>query len=219
MANKNRTAKNANEVKTTAAAVVETAPASEVAETVAAPAPITDNPETVAATNEPDAVPAPAPATETKESDEAKPEPKKSEYIPVRAPLFRTIGNRDSYGFGEGTETSFLLALLAEGKRTRAELLAAFLEKYATNEAETKKKKTSFSVFFSDVRRPIGTYHASRSLIILIEEGTERLSLDSDRAEKVRAAIAAGILSELRGTKPGGTKAAAVLTKYGLPIA
>lgn len=127
---------------------------------------------------------------------------------------------RDSLGYGSGTETSYILSLLLAGTYTRASALAAFLAKFAGTDAEeTKKKKTTFSVFFSDVKRPIGTYHASRGLVI-VESETKVLSVSPDSLATAKRVIDAGILPALRGiTRKGKPKAyAAVLVSFGLPV-
>ncbi len=141
---------------------------------------------------------------------------------PVPTPRFVTLGVRDVFGFGSDTETSFLLRSIRTGTFTRSTLLTAFLARFVptADATETKKKKISFSVFLSDVRRPIGTYHASRSLSIISEEGTGVLSFTSDSVSLSEAAIAGGILSELKGLSPKRTpeKYRAVLTRFGLPV-
>lgn len=131
-----------------------------------------------------------------------------------------TSAVRDSLGYGSGTETSFILGLLLAGSYTRAAALAAFLTKFAGEDAEeTKKKKTTFSVFFSDVKRPIGTYHASRGLK-LVEADDKTLSVDPSSLAVAKKAIDAGILPALRGiTRKGKPKAYAnVMTSFGLPV-
>lgn len=127
---------------------------------------------------------------------------------------------RDSLGYGSGTETSYILSLLLAGTYTRATALATFLAKFAGTDAdETKKKKTTFSVFFSDVKRPIGTYHASRGLVI-VEADDKTLSVSPASLATAKRVIDAGILPALRGiTRKGKPKAyAAVLTSFGLPV-
>lgn len=129
-------------------------------------------------------------------------------------------GPKDSLGYGAGTETSFILSELLAGKSTRPALLASFLARFAADDAEeTKKKKTTFSVFFSDVKRPIGTYHASRGLVIVAsDEGV--LSVSPDSLAVAKKAVDAGILAALRGiSRKGKPKAyGKVLESFGLPI-
>lgn len=138
---------------------------------------------------------------------------------PNLAPAFTTLGTRDTMGFGDQTETSWLIREILTGKYTRATLQAAFLARFVpTSEpSEIKRKKTSFSVFFSDVKRPIGTYHASRNLAILADANGV-LSFDPKNYETVKAAIAGNILTELKGitVKRHPAKHAAVLAKHGL---
>jgi hypothetical protein len=136
----------------------------------------------------------------------------------TKANLPPVVKGKDRYGFGTGSEVSFLASALESGNSTKTEILASFLARFAPNADDTgerKAKKTSFSVFFSDVKRPFGTYYASRSLVI-VEGKDGKLSFDAKRADAVREAIGAGILSELRGV-PKGSKRSKILTAYGLP--
>lgn len=168
-----------------------------------------------------------APAESPKAPEQVKPETKAAE--PVKKPLpfggkkaepFKTLGARDVYGFGNETETSYLLSALESGKYTKAELLAAFLAKFnpSGEKSEEKRKKTSFSVFFSDVRRPFGKYHASRNLGLLIDE-SGKLSLEPESATRAKKAIAGGILDKIRGLSFGKTpeKLRLALKGFGLP--
>jgi hypothetical protein len=139
------------------------------------------------------------------------------ETVAVETPAVVTSGKKDAYGFGIGSEVSYLANALKTGTFTKTELLASFLRAYSNDPAKTgdvKAKKTSFSVFFSDVKRPVGTYYASRSFLLVTSE-TGILSLDPKRDDTVREAIGAGLLSDLRGK----TKSAkvAVLKAAGLP--
>lgn len=113
-----------------------------------------------------------------------------------------TLVTRDSFGFGANTETSFILAKLLEGTHTRKAIEDVFLARFAGEDAsQVKAKKTTFSVFLSDVKRPIGVYHASRGLTInKSDEGV--LSVDPATADVATKAIAAGILQALKGITP-----------------
>lgn len=144
------------------------------------------------------------------------------ETLPVELPKTETptpVKGKDAYGFGSTSEVSYIASLLSTGKYSKVELLSAFLAKFspdATKTGDVKAKKISFSVFLSDVKRPFGTYTSSRSLVILADEKTGKLSFDAKRADSVREAIGAGILSELRGVAKGA-KRTAILKKYSLP--
>ena len=83
---------------------------------------------------------------------------------------------------------------------------------------EEARNKSGFNVFFSDAKRPVGTYHASRA-IQLIEDSQGRLGLDEQRVKRVKEAVRAGILNELRGINFKKQKANfnAVQQKYNLP--
>jgi hypothetical protein len=142
-----------------------------------------------------------------------------------KAAKVNKMGKKDKYGFGEESETSFLINKIETGKYTRAELLAAFIQYYCVDKPNPdkggeKRKKTSFSVFFSDVKKPFGTYHASRSLIINEDPKTNKLSLDAKRMDAVTEAIGTGILNDLKGKNktnhPG--KINAILKTRGLPL-
>jgi hypothetical protein len=80
-------------------------------------------------------------------------------------------------------------------EQLRSEYIAHFFPALSYAEA---KGKSGFNVFFSDSKRPVCTYHASRALRI-IKDREGRLSLDLDNADKVKVAIRAGILDRLRG--------------------
>lgn len=139
---------------------------------------------------------------------------------PNLAPKFTTLGARDEMGFGNESETSWLIRSILAGTYTRATLQVAFLAQFVptADASEIKRKKVSFSVFFSDVKRPIGTYHASRNLPILIAEGTGVLSFDATQYSTVKAAIAGNILTQLKGisTKKHPKKHAEVLASHNL---
>lgn len=139
-----------------------------------------------------------------------------------QAPAFKTLGPRDAFGFGQDTETSWLLARLAEGTYTKQTLLDAFIKKFVKegDKADANRKKTSFSVFFSDVRKPFGTYHASRSLEIVADATTGVLSLEPTSVERCKKAITAKVLDDLRGLtlKKHREKILVVLKKHNLPL-
>jgi hypothetical protein len=125
---------------------------------------------------------------------------------------------KDSLGFGSKTEVSYLASAIASGQYTKVQLKAAFFAGFSPDEKKTgdrKAKATSFSVFFSDVKRPIGTYFASRSLVFVTDEVTGKLSFEAKRLDRVREAIGSGILAELRGKTKSGK--AAILKAAGLP--
>lgn len=155
----------------------------------------------------------------TPDSTPAVEETPATEQPAVETPAAAPVSATDSFGFAKTTGTSFLLSAVVSGLHTRAEVVAAFLAKFSNGEvADVKAKKTTASVFFSDVKRPIGFYHASRGLQIVTDEATGRVSFTPESVEAAEKAIADGILTDLRGvpakTKP--TKYAAVLAKYGL---
>lgn len=144
--------------------------------------------------------------------------------VPCPAPLARA-GNRsrsdalhqptDHWGFGKGTQVSFVLDALETGGRTKEEIRLEYIAHFHPNLAPSEARRISgFNVIFSDCKRPIGTYHASRSLLIC-EDAHGRLSLDAGRAANVKAAIAGGILNQIRGcqTQPEKNE---VLRRFGL---
>jgi len=139
-----------------------------------------------------------------------------------KAKPFKALGELDEFGFGENTETSYLLGLLSTGEYTKDEMLKMFQEKFAGPESKDpggfKRKKISFGVFLSDVRKQWGTYHASRGLIIVEGDGG-KLSLDPDRTKLIKSAIKNGVLKELKGftLKKHPEKVAAVIKKFKLP--
>lgn len=153
---------------------------------------------------------------------------------PVTKPknnLMKSRGELDEYGFGSETHSSFLLAHLEQGTNTKAEIIEAFCDHFRMDndgKATTDKtvgnrddarKKSSMSVFFSDVIKPFGTYHASRSLIIVEDKTTGRLSLEPKRMVTVKKAIASGIIAKLKGfnSKKHPEKVAVILHNFGLP--
>lgn len=130
-------------------------------------------------------------------------------------PASRVLGARDAYGFGIGTITGTIIGALESGEFTKKTISEAILDSFGgSDEAKRKAVKTTLSVTLSDVRRPIGTYHASRSLLILVSPDG-KLSLEPERAAKVREAIAGGILSAIRGKS--GSKKVEVIESFGLP--
>jgi len=125
---------------------------------------------------------------------------------------------KDSLGFGVGTEASWLAIAIESGKYTKTELLAAFMAKFAPDANDTgnvKGKKTSFSVFMSDVKRPVGTYYSSRSLAFVTSD-KGKLSWEPKGLDRAKEAIGAGVLTSLRNV-PKGTRRAAILKEYNLP--
>lgn len=150
---------------------------------------------------------------------------------PTKAAPFKTLGELDEYGFGSKTQSSFLLAHLEEGTYTKTQILDSFINHFRMDSdgkvsndpkdtLDTARKKSSASVFFSDVVKPFGTYHASRSLIILTDETTKIMTLEPKRAALVKRAVADGILNSLKGfnMKKHADKVKVVLKKYGLPV-
>jgi hypothetical protein len=140
------------------------------------------------------------------------------------APAFTTLGTRNEMGFGCDSETAWLTTNIHAGTFTRPTLQTAFLARFVPADkdgnqdtTELKRKKISFSVFLSDVKRPIGTYHASRNLPILVDEAGI-LSFDQTQYDTVKAAIAAGILTDLKGitAKRQAKKYSEILSKHGL---
>jgi hypothetical protein len=128
-------------------------------------------------------------------------------------------GGTDEWGFGLATQPSYLLRALEQGKKTKEEIRLEFINHfYPGMEYSEAKSKSGFGVFFSDSKRPVGTYHASRSLLIL-KDSAGRLSLDDKRSRLVKAAIKRGILSAMRGLdfKKDKERFDRVLEEFGLP--
>lgn len=129
---------------------------------------------------------------------------------------------RDEFGFGVNSVGSFVIHYLVDGQCTRAELQAAFLGT-AFHEwgrgGETKRTKTSLSVFLSDVKKPFGQYHGARSLIIIEDPKTHKLSVDPTRLVMIMRAVADGIIDELRGLnmRDHAVKIKMIRKKHGLP--
>lgn len=135
----------------------------------------------------------------------------------------KKMGAKDVFGFGENSQTSFLIRGIESGKYTRAELLAAFIKQFCSDgkdEGGDKRKKISFSVFFSDIKKPFAAYHASRGLIINEDPKTKKLSLDVKRADAVTLAIKKGILNQLKGhnKERHPKKINEILKSHGLPL-
>jgi hypothetical protein len=131
----------------------------------------------------------------------------------------RVEGGVDDWGFGKGTQPSFLIRALESGEKTKDEIRSEYIAHFHPELSYADaKRKSGFNVFFSDSRRPVGTYHASRSLLI-IEDVAGRLSLDKQRALLVKDAIARGVLNKLRGLHFQRDKARFddVLRSFGLP--
>jgi len=148
------------------------------------------------------------PLPETDKTEEAPKEEAETYRV-----IGRTIGSKDTLGFGEGTVTGAIIRAIASGVFTRKEIVESILDDFAgSNEAKRKATKTTISVTFSDVRSPFGKYHASRSLI-LREDSKGRVSFEPERYALVVKAIASGILSEIRGAST--SKKSAILAKYG----
>ena len=105
----------------------------------------------------------------------------------------------DEWGFGMSTQSSFLIRALEAGGKTKEEIGSEFDARFypGLSSAEAKRRG-GFGTFFSDSKRPVGTYHASRSLLIF-RDTAGVLSLDKERVVIVKAAIAGGILNNLRG--------------------
>lgn len=125
----------------------------------------------------------------------------------------------DAWGFGRGTQPSYLIRALEAGGKTKEEIRSEYIGHFHPELSYAEgKRKSGFNVFFSDSKRPVGTYHASRSLLIL-KDASGRLSLDDERAVIVKTAIAGGILNKLRGLhfQRDKSKFDEVLKSFGLP--
>jgi len=140
---------------------------------------------------------------------------------------FKSKGDLDEFGFGSNTQVSFVVAHLAEASFTKKDITDKFLAKQleaeaakgSNGDATKARKASSLSVIFSDIVKPFGTYHASRSLIIVTDPKTKVMSLEPKRAEQVKKAIADGILTKLKGfnMKKHPDKVKAILKKFNLP--
>lgn len=155
------------------------------------------------------------------------------EVIPAKPKtnLMKSRGELDEFGFGSETHSSFLLKYLEQGTNTKAEIVEAFCDHFRMDvdgkattdktlgQRDDARKKSSMSVFFSDVVKPFGTYHASRSLLIMEDKQTGRLSLEPKRMTTVKKAIASGIVAKLKGfnSKKHPEKVAAILKNFNLP--
>ena len=128
-------------------------------------------------------------------------------------------GDIDDWGFGKGTQPAFLIRALENGDKTKEHIRSEYIAHFHPDLPYARARSISgFGVFFSDCKRPVRTYHASRSLIVQ-EEKNGLLTLDEGRSRKVRAAVAAGILHKLRGLhfqrdKPLFNR---VLADFGIP--
>jgi Endonuclease NucS len=130
-----------------------------------------------------------------------------------------TLTGTDEWGFGKGTQPSFLLRALESGGKTKQEIRSEYIAHFHPDLSyEEAKSKSGFGVFFSDSKRPLGTYHASRSLLV-VEDEKGRLSLNEERTKIVKGAIAAGILHRLRGLhfQRDKDKFNQVVSSFGLP--
>lgn len=125
----------------------------------------------------------------------------------------------DSWGFGWGTQPAYLIRALEAGGKSKEEIRSEYIAHFHPELSYAEaKSKSGFGVFFSDSKRPVGTYHASRSLLI-VKDASGRLSLDEERAVIVKTAIAGGILAKLRGLHFQRNKDEfdEVLKSFGLP--
>lgn len=127
----------------------------------------------------------------------------------------------DALGFGVNTETGYLSKLLLDGTHTKKEIIDNFLAMFSDgSDGDNRRKKTTASVFFSDVKRSIGTYHASRGLEVKVNEDSGVLSVSEDSLSAAVKAIGEGILKDLRGITPKrhASKYAKVLSSHGLAV-
>lgn len=127
--------------------------------------------------------------------------------------------SKDALGFGTKTGASYLATLIESGKYTKAEIVAFYNARFAPDEADTgnrKAKKSTYGVFFSDVKRSLITgYYNARSLTIVEDAKTGKLSFEPKTLDRAKEAIGAGLLAELRGASKA--KKAAILARYGMP--
>ncbi len=125
----------------------------------------------------------------------------------------------DEWGFGIGTQPSFLIRALERGGTAKENLRSEYISHFHPELSYAEAKgKSGFNVFFSDSKRPLGTYHASRSLLILTD-AAGKLSLDHERAVVVKAAIGGGALDKLRGLhfQQDKIRFDEILRSFGLP--
>jgi len=127
----------------------------------------------------------------------------------------------NALGFGAATETGFLSELLIAGTSTKKEIIDSFLAKFSDGtDGDNRRKKTTASVFFSDIKRSIGTYHASRGLELNVNEDSGVISVKDESLNKAVEALGKGILKDLRGISPKrqAGKYAKVLSQYNLSV-
>ena len=122
----------------------------------------------------------------------------------------------DSWGFRVGSRNSFLMQSLEQGGKSKEKIRLEFQNSFPGSEG-----KSTFSVFFTDVIRPFGSASVSRCIRIESDE-RGRLHLDTERANLVKAVVAAGILAEinsLEGKFPKKNQQAidAIVEKYHAP--
>lgn len=133
----------------------------------------------------------------------------------------KKMGKRDAFGFGEKSGTSFLANLVATGKHTKAEVIDIYVKQFTKDDVGGEaRKKITVSVFFSDITKPIRTYPTSRSLILVTDPKTNKISWEPKRLDRVRESIGQGLLNELKALNKEmhQTKINTVLKKYGLPL-
>jgi uracil-DNA glycosylase len=126
---------------------------------------------------------------------------------------------KDDWGFAIDSQLSFLIRSLEAGGKTKDRMRSEFIARFYPDKSYASARATSsFDVFFSDSPKPLKTYAASRSLQIEESDGGV-LSLNAERANLVKRAIARGVLRDLRGLYHPKDKIAinAVLERYGLP--
>ena len=129
----------------------------------------------------------------------------------------RTVGS-DAWGFRLGTRSSFLMALIASGGKSKRDIRKEFEQQFPESTG-----KSTFDVFFSDVSRPFGSASASRCIFIPKEDGVA-IHLDTERASKIKDAIAAGMLNEInrlekrKFPKVFRREVDAIVRKYNAPL-
>jgi uracil-DNA glycosylase family 4 len=129
----------------------------------------------------------------------------------------RNTGN-DAWGFRLGTRSSFLMAAIEKGGKSKRAIREEFEQQFPDSAG-----KSTFNVFFSDVSRPFGSANASRCVFIPEEEGVA-IYLDSECARVIKEAIAAGMLKEInplenrRFPKRYRREVDAIIRKYNGPV-
>jgi hypothetical protein len=131
-----------------------------------------------------------------------------------------TLGNtgHDAWGFRLGTRSSFLMAAIEKGGKSKREIREEFERQFPDSSG-----KSTFDVFFSDVSRPFGSANASRCLALPKEEGIA-IYLDRERARTIKEAIAAGMLKEINALedrkfpKRFRREVDAIVRKYNAPL-